>query len=210
MKKLLNKFYLNRFTFIISSVVAFVGFMVWGINYIIKSNYTKAMIAFIFAILILMLFIAYKKGQTNLQKMLLGGLLTYMVFDYLSSLINHLQMSYPASTITWILNSIFIIIVFISYMRQQMDHKGASISTVVSQCCGIMMVGAFLHQLYNAYYMISTLPTVLWWISISATYIYIIAMCTRINEYKKIRTAKKAEGNWTEEERKKAKKIFSI
>jgi len=210
MKKILNKFYLNRYTFIISSIVAIVGFLAWGINYITISKYSSAIYAFVFVTLIVMLFIAYKKGQTNLQKMLLGGLLTFMLFDYLSCLVENLGSPYIGTIITWVLNSVFIVIVFISHMRQQMDHKGSSISTVVSQCCGIMLVGTVLRQIEHVFENYITLTTILWTISSFATYIFIISMETRINEYKKIRSAKKAEGCWTEEERQKAKKIFSL
>ncbi len=142
--------------------------------------------------------------------MLLGGLLTYMLFNYLGLLVQYLQNPYLTTVITWVLNSIFIVVIYISYMRQQMDHKGASFSTVVNQFCGVLLVGAFIRQLMHFLDNYITLSTILWTISSSATYIFIIAMGTRINEYKKVRSAKKAEGCWTEEERQIAKEIFKI
>jgi len=210
MKKILNKFYLNKFTFIISSIIAITGFMAWGINYLSFSQYTKAIYAFIYATLVIMLFIAYKKGETNLQKMLLGALLTYQLYNSLNTLVYDIQAQLTKAMIIWTINSILIIIIFISHMIQQMDHKGSSISTVVSQCCGILIVGAQINQIMHILENYITYATVIWTISSTATYIFIIAMETRINEYKKVRTAKKAEGCWTEEARKEAKKIFSI
>lgn len=210
MKKIINNFYLNKYTLLISVFVAIAGFLFWTIACLSASKISSGFSGIIFLLLLVLLLYSYRKGETNMQKMLLGGLITFLVFDFLGQLVSYIKGGYAFSIVTWVINSIMAIIIFVSHMVQQMDHKGTSASTVVSQCCGVLIIGGIIRQMEHFYNGYITAPSALWTVSSLATYIFIISVETRINEYKKIRAEKRAAACWTEEERQKAKKIFQL
>ena len=101
-------------------------------------------------------------------------------------------------------------VLFVLHMLQQMDHAGHSKSVHISQYCGVLLIlmlagVAFLTILGQIRF-----ESFVWSLSVTATVFLILIIEVRIDEYKKIRASKKAEGCWTDEERQKAKQIFAL
>jgi len=210
MKTFLDSLFLKKTTFVLSVMIACAGWIGWGINEGIVGQYVCALYAILFVILLIMLLSAYKRGETNLQKTLLGGLLTTLFLMYVEPLADSLTKGNAPAIIYYATGCTLILIVFITHMLQQLDHTGASVSSAVGQFGGLIVLTLLIWVIYLATKGEFTLLELFWAISISATVVYIISMETRIKEYKKIRAAKRTEGTWTEEERQKAKTLFKI
>jgi len=210
MKKFLDSFYLKKTTFVLSVIIACIGWIGWAVNEGMAGQYTWCLYAILYAILIVLLFLAYKRGETNLQKALLGGLLICMLVMYTEPLAYNLSNNNIPAIIYYGVGSVLSLIVLIAHMRQQLDHTGSLPSVVVSQCSGLLVVTLLIWVIYLGVKGELTSFELFWAICISATVVFIISIETRIKEYKKIRAEKRAAGAWTEEERQKAKVLFKI
>jgi len=210
MKTFLDSFYLKKATFVLSAIIAGVSWLGWGFNQCMAGQYTWSVYAVIFVVLLVVLFMAYKKGETNLQKTLLGGLLISLLVMYVEPFAKSITNNNVPAIAYYGIGCALILIVFIAHMFQQLDHTGAFASVAVSQCSGLLIVTLLGWLIYLGVNGNFTLFELFWALSVTATVTFIISIETRIKEYKKIRTEKKAANAWTEEERQKAKAIFKI
>lgn len=157
------------------------------------------------------LLVVYKKGETTAQKTLLGSLLTILLYENLKILISNIEGGAPISDIimAWIATVCYVL-VFVNHIFMQHDHKGVRIYSVVNQ---ITLPVLFMVYIFNAITFTVNpfgIFDILWNVSMISILLMIICMETRIQKYKRYRRAKEDAGEWNEETRKKAKKIFSF
>ncbi len=191
-------------------MIACIGWIGLGINEVLSGQYEWCMYAFLFVILLVKLFAVYKRGETNIQKAILGGLLTVMFVMYFEPLAVNISSNSIPEIIYYGTGCVLTMVIFIAHMLQQMDHVGTSASSIVGQFCGLLIVTLLIWVIYLGTTGSFTLFELFWAVCISATVVFIISMETRIKEYKKIRAEKRVAGAWTDEERQKAKMIFKI
>jgi len=210
MNKLVDSFYLKRTTFIVAFVLACISWIFLGVDQFLAGENIWGVYSVLFAILLGLLFWSYKRGETNLQKMLLGGLLVSLLAVCFEQLARYVSNGTVSGMVYFGSCVILILIIIVAHMMQQSDHTGASSSAVVGQCSGLLNIALLVWDIYLAVTGQFGITELLWTVCIAATVVFIVSMETRIKEYKKIRAEKRAAHCWTEEERQKAKLLFKL
>ena len=215
MKNKISAVCFNRYSFIITIVVACVGWVVFLVGNIFRGNFFDESIgagpvSLAYLPLILLLLISYRRGETNVQKTILGALLALIVFDY-ADWVNFCFYSEVGAVFVYsVVFGVSMVVLFVLHMFQQMDHVGKSKCIRISQFCGVLLILLLAANIALAILGQIRFENLVWNLSITATVFLILMIEARIAEYKKIRASKMAEGCWTEEERQKAKKIFAL
>lgn len=207
---LVNLFYLKNATFFVSLAIGFIGWLSWGIWNFVVGELKLGIYAIIFAAMSVLLLFAYRKGDTNIQKMLLGGLLTFFLIDSIEVLFSSISQSLIAASIYSGIIVGFMLTIFVSHMFQQSDHFGDSYSDFIGQCCGFAIIAFIAWDIYLVATSSYGYDSLLWSLGFVPTLIMIICIETRVNEYKKIRAKNRKEGTWDEAHRAEAKKLFQI
>lgn len=210
MSKSLDSFYLKRTTFIVSFVLACIAWIFLGVNQFLVGEIKWGVYSVLFAILLGLLFWSYKRGETNLQKMLLGGLLVSLLAVCFEQLARYISNGSISGIVYFGCCGVLITIIIVAHMMQQSDHTGISTSAAVGQCSGLLNIALLVWDIYLAVTGQFGITELLWTVCIAATVVFIVSMETRIKEYKKIRAEKRAAGCWTEVERQKAKQLFRL
>ncbi len=165
----------------------------------------------LFAVLSVLLLIAYKKGDTSCQKALSAALPAVIMSFYWSIAIGIFGRNDSSSVeLLELFMTILVTIIFVNHLLLQLDHKGDKTIVRVSQI--VLVIGLIVQfaeliaQIFGAgqYY------DLLHCFGLLCTEIMITCIESRIQKYKLRRSEGMANGTWTEEERLKCKKIFKF
>jgi len=211
MKEKIYDFYLKRSTFLFFAIVSMIFWLAWGVSVVVEDNPIKLLIfALLFFVLTAGLTLTYLKGEINLQKMLLGSLLFFLIVDYIEVVDAKYSFNMVSSAIISAFILVILIVFFICHMLQQLDHTGKKIIVIINQSCPLAFLFAiiFLTDCVVRGYITSADYTFVF--AVMCTLFLISCMETRISEYKYIRAKHKEKGDWNEENRKEAKKLFKL
>lgn len=195
---------------IISGILGVIGYLFLTVTSIINSaplvsNYL------IITVLLALLLICYKKGETSCQKALSGavlGIFTYAYWVILSGTYGN----YAGDIVTYleIFMTLFITVIFINHLLLQIDHKGSKkvivVSRVILVIAIICQIAEFFAQIFTGGFYYDIINS----FSLLCAVTMITCMESRIQKYKARRSAAMDAGTWTEEERQKSKKIFKF
>lgn len=164
----------------------------------------------LYIVICLDLIISYKNGETSVQKTLMGALLVILVEGSLSSLLTWTGLDSGKTIGGLILCSVWAlcyILVFVNHLLMQHDHSGRDFYSKTNQVILAVLLASYVAELFvfafSAYEVFNV-------ISMMSIVLLIVCMETRIQKYKRYRKEAEEAGNWNEETRKKAKKIFSF
>lgn len=211
MKKKIENFYLKKSSFLFFGVTAMLGWLAWGISTIVCNNPIKlAIFGVIFFLLTGGMTLSYIKGETNIQKMLFGSLILFLIVDYIEIVEVYITYQIIPTAIVTGITLVILIVFFICHALQQQDHIGKTVNVVINQCCGIIIILTVAFLTVGLVYGTIVLTDYTFSVAMVFTTCLIICMETRINVYKQIRAKHKANGDWNEETRAEAKKLFKI
>ena len=194
---------------IVSGLLSVIGYGFLVISCIITSapliaNYL------IITMLLALLLICYKKGETSCQKALAGAILGILMYSYWVILSGIYGKGSVSVQFLEIFMTIFLTVIFINHILLQIDHKGDKKIILISQIMLVIAIiwqfaemiaqilsGGFYYDIINSF-------------SLLCAVTMITCMESRIQKYKARRSAALSEGKWTEEERRKCKKIFKF
>ncbi len=200
-------FYLKKSILIFSSILAVICWLVWGLNAFIADQYSLSCYAVIFFALTAGLLSSYVKGAINVQKMLFGALLIFLIRDFLDMVFIFIEG--PISIVSWI-GLIASIIMFIGHLLQQTEKHNKLITPIISQFSGIMILVGLAIIVVSIVGGNLTPTDIPFSLAVVFTSIMIICMETRIHTYKLLRAVNRANGTWNEETRAKSKDLFKI
>lgn len=165
------------------------------------------------------LLIAFKKGETNIQKALMGALLFamadmnftngfYNLEDYFFSEVGERFLYYG---ILFTVIGVLQLGIFISHILLQSDHIGSSSVIKVNQLLCILVIIVYAYDISHSFIAGSNYETYEYMIEdigeVCVT-VMIICMETKVQLYKKTRAEALANGTWTQEAKLRAKEIF--
>lgn len=166
------------------------------------------------AILSAALLICYKKGETSAQKALAGAVLAVLVQFYSLCVFGGAYRSEAPLTFVVIaecLEAVGYIVIFLNHILLQIDHKGDKAVIRVNQ---LVLVFTLAVQLAEFIVQLSDRNNIYIMKLHAFSFFCLAAMITcmesRIQKYKARRFAGMENGTWTEEERRKCKKIFKF
>lgn len=218
MTKLLTK---SKFL-VVCAVITLILFIAGNLPYSFMEDYSfyrfDVLVTLIDCVCLIALLIAFKKGETNVQKTLLGALIygsmigTFQNFiDYVDILSNGYA-DFVYDTVLFAAFSIGEIGLFVSHVILQSDHKGskkAIYAIYVFVAIGIIanIVDAIreinLGLTDGSLYLLN---------NFGCDFFFLTILCieARVQAYKEIREKATANGTWTPEAKAEAKKLFKI
>lgn len=222
MKKIEKIFSNTKFMMTVGILAAIICF-VRHIPYAFLPDYPEFKFDFLAEIalplLIVFLLIAFKKGETNIQKTLLGALLFFLVsmnFPYgIYYIEDYFLGGYDASWlyygIIYTISGVMEVGIFVSHCLLQSDHIGSNKLVVLNRLFCVVVIGVYVFDIFHSFvfediylnneYMLDSIAEIL-------LIVMVICMETKIQMYKKIRTEAISSGTWTSEEKAKAKELF--
>ena len=218
MTKLLTK---TKFL-VVCAVITLILFIAGNLPYSFMEDYSfyrfDVLVTLVDCVCLIALLIAFKKGETNVQKTLLGALIygsmigTFQNFiDYVDILSNGYA-DFVYDTVLFAAFSIGEIGLFVSHVILQSDHKGskkAIYAIYVFVAIGIIanIVDA-IHEINlgltdGSLYLLN---------NFGCDFFFLTILCieARVQAYKEIREKATANGTWTPEAKAEAKKLFKI
>ena len=207
------KWFENIFTksklMIICGIFSIAGYFALAcISVITSAHLTEQYL--ILAVLSALLMICYRKGETSCQKALAGAIMGVLMYAYWGIMAGFIGAEKNSIGYLELFMTIFLTIMFINHLLLQIDHKGDAkiihISRIMLVIAIVLQVAETLAQIINnqMYYMVLNS------FSLLSTVTMITCMESRIQKYKARRSTAMKAGTWTEEERKKSKKIFKF
>lgn len=218
MTKLLTK---TKFL-VVCAVITLILFIAGNLPYSFMEDYSfyrfDVLVTLVDCVCLIALLIAFKKGETNVQKTLLGALIygsmigTFQYFiDYVDILSNGYT-DFVYDTVLFAAFSIGEIGLFVSHVILQSDHKGskkAIYAIYVFVAIGIIanIVDAIreinLGLTDGSLYLLN---------NFGCDFFFLTILCieARVQAYKEIREKATANGTWTPEAKAEAKKLFKI
>lgn len=171
-----------------------------------------------FGIVIIYLLVAFKKGETNIQKALIGALLFYFAQSSFNEGFFALE---DAAYALWdgatyygalyMIVGIFEYAIFFTHIALQSDHIGGKGLVTLNQlsCFVVLFVYIFdiFYQCINVGFVFDTLY-VLTDLAEALFIITIVCMETKIQNYKNARALAMENGTWTAQAKSEAKEIF--
>jgi len=207
------KFFLGKSTLRIFEIFALFTWIIWTCCSfaLAGNNYELATDGVFYIILITGLMAAYNKGETNVQKAILGALLMLLCKSNVEIMWASINTGDTLLLIIDICILAFSLIIFVSHIILQSDHAGKKGALILNQCCGLILIFIMIYGIYQIACM-EDLPLfdISFIIPWALTYLVLICIETRIQEYKSVRSHALSEDNWNEETRKEAKKIFKL
>lgn len=196
---------------IISGIIAFLGWTAYFINSAFIHPFGTFYEYFILAVMLLMLLIFYKKGETSAQKALSASILA-VSFAFYWFQVCGLVWPYDGtvSTILEIAMTIITGILFLNHIILQTDHSGDLKIITVNEIMLVLVVLIQIVQLIAKYFCGGSFYDIYNSFCFLFTYLFIVCIEARIQKYKSRRFIAMKEGTWTEEERQKCKKIFKF
>lgn len=216
----MKKFFTSSKVLVVSGIIAALLRALCYVPYLFKPEYeyvTDFIPELVFAVVIVLLIVAYKKGEINIQKALMGALLfycaqntfiggVYIVEDYLLEYYGDLHF-----TVFFAILGVLEYVVFFSHIFMQSDHVGNSVLIKINQISCVAVFAIYvLEAIYDTYsFGIRFYSTELLF-DISQAFYIIMIVCleTKIQAYKRVRAAALTNGDWNEETKKQARKDF--
>lgn len=207
----------------ISGILAAIICLVRHIPYAFIPDYPEYRFDFLaelaMPVLIVFLLIAFKKGETNIQKTLIGALLFFFVtvnFPYgIYYLEDYFLGGYDASYlyygIIYTIAGTMEVGIFVSHCLLQSDHIGSNKLVIINRIMCVVVIGVYVFDIFHSFmFEDAYLNNVYMLDSISEILLIVMVICieTKIQMYKKIRSQAIENGNWTLEEKAKAKELF--
>lgn len=170
-------------------------------------------------LLIVSLLFAFKKGETNIQKTLIGSLLFFFVsmnFPYgIYYLEDYFLGGYDASFlyygIIYTIIGVMEVGILVSHCLLQSDHIGSNKLVIINRIMCVIVIAVYTFDIFHSFmfedmylnneYMLDSISEIL-------LIVMVICIETKIQMYKKIRTQAIKNDNWTLEEKMKAKELF--
>lgn len=203
----IRKIYLSKELFIVSSVLTVCCYLFDAIRSTAYGSFCDY--AWIFLGLVVLLQWAFLSGQINVQKMLFGSMLLAMIKEQAEIL--QIDAAYAGSVVPLdVIELAFSVIIFVSHIYQQIDHKGKSLAPLVNQLLGFIGMIYLLSAITNITLYQQDFTNYIFIFGYVFNSIMVICMETRVEAYKQIRDKAREEGTWTEEKRKEAKKLFKL
>ncbi len=195
---------------IISGILGILIFAVLIINNLITGFLGSLPHYALFAVLSVLLLIAYKRGDTSCQKALSAALPAVIMSCYWSMATGIYGKGSTSVELLELFMAILATIIFVNHLLQQLDHKGdktiVRISQIVLVIGLIVQFAELIAQIFGGgqYY------DLLHCFALLCVETMITCIESRIQKYKLRRSEGMANGTWTEEERLKCKKIFKF
>lgn len=214
MEEKMEKLFLNKKTLIAVGTLTIALFAAWGISVINfpSSGGLYVVYAVIYLALTVALMVAYKKGETNCQKVLIAALLMFIIRDELDVTFLYLGRGDGLTLKTFLIGlSLLLFTMFlINYICMLSDHVGYRSLSAVNNILLILLF--FVHAAFVVVYACEGHSTdgILLKAATFACVLLISCINMRVQKYKRIRAEAKANGTWNEETRQEAKKLFII
>jgi len=212
MKSALKSFFLNKTVLVLCVVLALCLWVIGGLlclespELLIKGLDSLAYIGLISGLLI-----AYRGGETNIQKALIGALLMLLCRSTAELMWESLESGDKTGIILDAAAAVLSVVIFVAHLTLQSDHVGVKSSIILNQGCAVIIVLLFVCAIRQAYLAAgSSEPNVVFIPGWAMTYLSLVCMETRIQEYKRLRAEGRESGTWTEEKRREAKGLFKI
>lgn len=221
MKKL-EKFFTNSKVMITFGVLSAILFIFGYVPYLFDSTQPQYMFDFIpstmFAIVIFYLLYAFKKGETNIQKALMGALLFYFAqssfmngFYYLEDAAYQISDSAYFYGTVYMIAGMFEYIIFFSHVALQSDHVGSKALIKINQISCFVVLIVYIFAIFHQFITYGiNLETIYVFVDFAeALFVFtIVCMETKIQNYKETRANAIANNNWTAEVKAQAKEEF--
>lgn len=210
----MEKLFLGKKSFIVAGVLTIALFAAWGISVI---NFPSGgglyvIYAIIYLALTIALMVAYKKGETNCQKVLIAALLMFIIRDELDVTFLYLGRGEGLTLKTVLIGSSFLLFAMflINYIFMLSDHVGYRALSAVNNI--LLMLLFLVHATFIIVYVCERHSTdgILLKAATFACVFLISCINMRVQKYKRIRAEAKANGTWNEETRQEAKKLFVL
>lgn len=220
MKKV-DKIFMNSKMMITCGIISAIFYFVGYIPYIFDTDNPAYMFDFVpemmFSVIIILLLIAFKKGEINIQKALMGALLFYFAQETFSngfwSIENYFAGWHdePIISIIFIILGICEYIIFFTHLLLQSDHVGRK-TFKINQILSIFLFFALI--ILDMYYLIKDgfdfIDSSYMLIDLAEPLFIIMIVCmeTKIQNYKLIRSSSIQNGTWNAEAKAEARKKF--
>ncbi len=209
----MKKLFVNSNTLLLSAMFAEIAYLIAGVLAIEKSgNNLLALPSFLVAVLLIVLLISLRSGETNCQKATLGALIFYIAADNLTVAVNTLEsdVSVIAKVLPFILAALCLV-VFADHLLLQSDHVGEETPATLNKFALILMPIVIIASMI----LLGTEAEALeyeWVYDFASLFGVLVIVCieSKIQEYKAIRNENMKNGTWNEETRAKAKETFKI
>ena len=206
----MNKFLLKKGPLLVFAVLSILLFLGWGIYKVCAGSYLYGVYTVIYVALIVSILVSYKRCATNCQKALIGILLMFILRDELD--VAYFAFCNPdifsASTrILMVLIVVLFSIFLINYVLMLSDHVGDKYLSWINNVALVL-----LFVVYVVLVKISVGGHITDAVLLKAAELMVVMMIScinmRVQSYKRIRAAARANGTWNEDTRKEAKKLF--
>ena len=216
MKSEFQKLFLSSQTLLLAFILCTFSWAVYGALTVLEgAQYDLTIKAVILFALILGMWLAYGKGETNVQKTLLGALLICLC-TVSSDAAYRLFLQPDASPVRKVLavaEAVCFAAFFVNHLFAQSDHTGMMKHVRISQVLtSALIIKEFADQIAGCFLLLPASQFAEWVFSLSMglTILMIVCIDTRIQAYKKLRLEGREKNAWTEEARAEAKNIFKI
>ena len=216
MKSEFQKLFLSSQTLLLAFILSTFSWAGYGALTVLEgAHYDLTVKAAILFVLILGMWLSYRKGETNVQKTLLGALLICLCtvsVDAACELFLRADGSLLRKALA-VAEAICFAALFVNHLFAQSDHTGVMRHVHISQALtAVLLVKEFADLLVGCFLLLpaSQFADGVFSLSMVLTVLMIVCIDTRIQTYKKLRLSKREKSVWTEEARTEAKEIFKI
>ena len=213
MKENLAKVFMNSKLLLICGIAASILMFASGIaTTVVYRNISWGLPNFFTALLSIGILISYRTGETNCQKMLIGSLIFFLMYDAITMVASAISVASPTLLIVRcaFVAALFFLI-FTNHLILQSDHTGTRVASFVNQCALIVLLAALVFFTIKLGFEDGT--TIANWfydIGLVAAVTMIVCIETKIQTYRLIRAEGKKNGTWNDESRAKNKAIFKF
>lgn len=186
------------------------GLYIGGLEYGVVDFFDNASLA----LLIICLLIAFRKGEVNVQKTLIGALLFFLFFKTFDAAAHHIEKYVTNSENLWDMIRLLSFAglelgIFISYIVLQTDHEGSSKAIVFSRVFIVILL--IFEIIYLATQQIS-FNNIELFIDLAEVLLILLIVCiqTKVQLYKQARSEAIKTNEWTPEYKKRCKEIFKF
>lgn len=219
MNSKLNKLFSNSKFMLITGVISALLFVGSNVPYIFAEGYElyrlDVFIEILLAALIIGLLIAFKKGEINIQKALMGALLFFFFNETFTNVIYSIEFymngyeGYLSSIVLLSICGVLELGIIVAHLIMQTDHEGSEKAISLSRVCTILLI---IFDIVDIVRYSINMENIYLLTNLAETFLLIMIACmeTKIQIYKKTRSDALKNGTWTTEAKNEAKKIFKI
>ena len=213
MKENLKKVFMNSKLLLICGIAASILMIASGIaTTVAYQNVSWGLPNYFVALLSIGILISYRTGETNCQKMLIGSLIFFLMYDAINMVVTAVSIASPALLIgRCVFVAVLFFLIFTNHLILQSDHTGTRAASFVNQCALIVLLLTLVFYTVKLGFEEGT--TVANWfydLGLVAAVTMIVCIETKIQIYRMIRAEGKKNGTWNDESRAKNKAIFKF